>query len=637
VRRPSRRGPLRDEAVYRVAPGHWCRFDSSSELFLSALGGVPVVVEADLAALVRRRRQFQPLLRHAIAAFAETLLMGRGIGGLRAAFEVMLSTVHALLRSKAAAHGVGALLSRFEVLAERGVLVSESDALRHWAPPRAPDPAAGPAAAIDTLAVLTAGRPVLVSRCLESFEAQARIPARCLVVDDSTGDHVQQARSSAAAAGGMRLATRIGSRERCDTILELARTTGVALETIELGLGGDRRLGFSAGASRNLVLLLTAGTRVFMVDDDTLCRPGVASGPSTETSPAWAIDSSFHCRTVHAFADREAAIASAHPIRLDPLDAHARVLGSGLRSWLHSSKRDGRALARADDRALLDLWREDPTIVFSMNGVVGHSGAQWPLQVFSVVPEADGRPLRSEDIFTARLETQSIAAQVPTSTLSNVAYCSTMFVGLDNRRMLPPFLPYCRGEDVLFGRLLRLCRPPAYSADLPFTLVHDPPPREPPRLEQLAAQTGVELSYLLGDVLESFGRTAVADPVRELERLAECLRALSEPTSLAEAFRLAYVRRTASRIAAVETALSAASARRAPECWRRASAAHLRRLRGALGETASWLPLEFRDGGGREHGFELARRAVTGFADLLDAWPALWNAARAVRQHHRSA
>lgn len=43
----------------------------------------------------------------------------------------------------------------------------------------------------------------------------------------------------------------------------------------------------------------------------------------------------------------------------------------------------------------------------------------------------------------------------------------------DNRRMLPPFIPCCRGEDTLFGTFLRHALPDAYLGYVPIAVRHE--------------------------------------------------------------------------------------------------------------------------------------------------------------------
>jgi hypothetical protein len=52
----------------------------------------------------------------------------------------------------------------------------------------------------------------------------------------------------------------------------------------------------------------------------------------------------------------------------------------------------------------------------------------------------------------------------------------SQITGLDNREMLPPYMPIMRGEDRLFGYLLNFIFPAAISLDYPWAVPHLPMP-----------------------------------------------------------------------------------------------------------------------------------------------------------------
>src|SRR5262249_43053237 len=60
------------------------------------------------------------------------------------------------------------------------------------------------------------------------------------------------------------------------------------------------------------------------------------------------------------------------------------------------------------------------------------------------------------------------------ATMSDRPPSHSTFLGLDNRQLLPPFLPEGRGQDVLFQLVLLLCFPDTLYARLPWALLHEP-------------------------------------------------------------------------------------------------------------------------------------------------------------------
>src|SRR5262249_19251163 len=59
-------------------------------------------------------------------------------------------------------------------------------------------------------------------------------------------------------------------------------------------------------------------------------------------------------------------------------------------------------------------------------------------------------------------------------TISDSAWCMATALGLDNRSLLPPFMPVYRNEDGLFGLTLRACFDGVYFGYLPSTILHAP-------------------------------------------------------------------------------------------------------------------------------------------------------------------
>ena len=236
------------------------------------------------------------------------------------------------------------------------------------------------------------------------------------------------------------------------------------------------------------------------------------------------------------------------------------------------------------------------------------------------------RPSASQ--LAATLESQAIVAQVDRPTLANGAQCVTMFLGLDNRSLLPPFLPSLWSEDVLFGRLLRRCKPDAYAAELPFLLVHDPPGERDVSLSVQVEQVGVEFAYLLGDLLESVELGVYSSVAARMRALAMYLVELGEANSreFCETCRLQFLGRTAARLERIERGLR--SARRAPRLWVESAERRLRALKAAAVDDQAWIPFDLRWGRTADEAAVLAQSLTMRFGRLLLAWPAIWEAAR---------
>jgi hypothetical protein len=613
-----------------VAPGSW-RWCGAALTLQPAGGGEAVVIEPWLADLVRQRRGFRSTFAHAVSAYAE--LAGRRRAGIGPALAVLSSSLRAaLLRAPAAADelSVRRLRQEFSRLAGAGAFVSLEAVLGPLAGPLTDDAGIGGAPLV--LAVPTADRGRVLHRCLASYLlGPGRDAVECLVADDSTDE--SGTRQALEGVGARRPAAapaiaHCGRAEKERMAGQLGRAAGADPSLLRFALWGEARLGFTAGANRNAILLCTAGRRVLSVDDDTLCEPRVPRG---RRPAGWcALDSSFNARTVRRFVDGRAALDATCAAPRDVLGSHAELLGASLSRGLAPFARPGRILMDgADDNALADVLAGRGRVVLSMNGVVGHSGVAWPTRLLEMPPDG-GRGAPPPGRLAAVLEAQAVAAQVPQLTLSNRSHCSTMFLGLDNTTLLPPFLPSLRSEDVLFGRLLRLCEPHAYTAHLPFALRHEP--LEPRRLclSQLAGHVGVEFSYLLGDLLEETDLAAFTRPAGRMRALGRRLLELGTVArgELQELWRLAVLRRTAAAIDDTERALASAGPR-APAAWSAAAQRRLAALRDAAVRDDVWVPFDLR-GHGTEPGaaIETVQGLLHRFGSLLLAWPDIWEAAR---------
>src|SRR5205085_4084755 len=79
------------------------------------------------------------------------------------------------------------------------------------------------------------------------------------------------------------------------------------------------------------------------------------------------------------------------------------------------------------------------------------------------------------------------------------------FFGLDNRQLVPPFLPSGRGQDHILGVTLRSCFNRSYFAYLPYALLHLPvETRHSWAREILRKPSGISLATLFEAVIISF-------------------------------------------------------------------------------------------------------------------------------------
>jgi hypothetical protein len=501
-------------------------------------------------------------------------------------------------------------------------------------PARAPAVKPEPRPAITTIAIPTARRPAELARCVESYAAhQARFgrSARVLIVDDSTDRATLATTARTAAVVAERYGVRVDHVTRAAKdayAARLARETGVAVELLRFALLGHDALPGGPGANRNAILLAAPDELLLSVDDDTLCR--VHPAPTAHRPPC-SVDSRRDPRAFTFFRTRAEALAARADDSADVLARHERWLGAPLHAalpdWEDPQSVD---LAQASPTAFADLRHQRGRVRLTLNGVVGRSAWKWPGRYLRMEEGWSAQLLGSEDLYRDAIRTQALAAIAPRTTLSDAAYFSAMFFGLDNCGPRPPFLPVLRSQDVLFGDVLRKSLPGTYSAHLPWALEHDPIEARDVDPELVGTHAGLELSTFLSSRVGRLGRRDVGF-APTLRALGADLRGLAEGSAADFEYALRDLVRewAAFRAADLEQRLRVQPD--APAYWTRDVQRNLAAMRAAAHDVDGALPHDIPRRG--PAGWQLAREVVSCFGRLLEAWDDVLAGAR--RLHAR--
>jgi hypothetical protein len=235
----------------------------------------------------------------------------------------------------------------------------------------------------------------------------------------------------------------------------------IAREVIPEPIGAE----FAAGACRNIALLLTAGLRVIMADDDTLACTWSRRRIHGEIA--------FHGRddyTETTFHPSRADALSRVEFGGDLVREHGALLGASLRSLaMH-------AVAHYDGATSHQLMAADGvidgTVQVTMSSLLGDGTSRVGFDAFLgsgltraalyESPEMYGVALRSREVIRS-VRRPTVVAGVPLMT-----YC----VGIDNRTCTPPFPLGIRGEDAVFSAVMTAVSDSAYTAHIPVGIVH---------------------------------------------------------------------------------------------------------------------------------------------------------------------
>jgi hypothetical protein len=483
---------------------------------------------------------------------------------------------------------------------------------------------------IRTVMVPTRNRPDELRRCLTSYRANHRRFARdvrYLVVDDSTNADAAAATRRVTAlfrTDGARVGF-AGRKERMQYAQRLARRAQVPPEVVDFALFGAEGIGYTPGATRNAALLDAAGGLALFVDDDTVCDPRSAWPPARWSSPRLdlGLESRGEPRARAYFGSRWQARAFAEPVECDVLEAHERLLGRTVGECAAVTAPHALELDHISDEMLIALWRGRGDVRVTMNGVAGHSGVKWPHWNLFLPDEGSRRQLLvTEDAYEAGFLSREMVAQVPYPIISSSPFCSSMFLGLDLRRLLPPFMPVLGSEDLLFGRLVRRVFDDAYLGHLPLVLLHDPSDERILDKQLLWDSVRLETNTLIGEVMESCLRGIVSgDEGARLRSVGRRVRELAaaQRSDFEAVARLSAVRVLSARTQQLEDLLQASKGQ--PSFWARDASAYLRMLHLALEDPHCGRPIDLSAFGARALG--IAQQLLSRYAALLEAWPCL--------------
>jgi hypothetical protein len=486
-----------------------------------------------------------------------------------------------------------------------------------------------------TRVIRTCDRPEALDRLLHGLaklKSHEGIRYRTIVIDDSRSQESQH-RNRALTFGhadSEDLAVRYhGPQEQAALVGELMAAYPESADTVRWLLAPGVRHGRpTPGRSLNHALLLTAGERVILLDDDSRLEPR----PAPEQEAGLAIGAVP--QSCQFFSGREEISRLPKAVDFDPFAAHGQILGLTLGEALarFPEALDEQSLARLDLAEGAYLSSASPVLV-SVNGVFGDPGSGRSQWLYELEDDRLHRQMvASPEAYRAFTTQRHLwRGHRKTSFLLDYALMLTAGVGLDNSRPLAPTLPEGRNEDLVLGDAVKYLYPDSVAVALPWGMTHFPEP------ERLWDPAGLDLPIRPGipGFLASLARVSGGlCPAQRVNRraafLAESYRALSDASESELRNRVvqeALAERTA-RVARMQANLAHRGSY-APDYWvadvQRAIAANTRSLQ-ARGE-----PWQLEIGLGQAIAPKAAesylREVLCNYADALQLWPLLWDTA----------
>jgi hypothetical protein len=474
---------------------------------------------------------------------------------------------------------------------------------------------------VSAIGVVTRERPAQLLACLDSYLEHCRDHDRSpdFVVTDDSPDLATESptcRELARLAARFGAAIRYGSRrERDDFARALAHEAAVPLDIVRFGLLGDERCALSIGANRNSWLLDTIDSLVLAVDDDTVCRVGSAG----EAERTVVVVSEYDPTEFWFFADRDSALAATAAADVDLLACHEALLGKAV----GDPTGDGEGASR---------------VAITMTGLAGDSGMASPRYYFALDGASRERFVASEQAYRTALRSRQVVRTVRRPTISSGSFCMTTFFGVDNRSLVPPFFPVQRNSDGIFGLVLNRCFAGSRTGFLPWTLVHAPTDARAFAVEDVWADAeSLRMSDVVIDcVLASGSDGGKGSDAMRISALGERLRQFGS-LPLPE-FEMLVSNLQRHRAVAFTTLLQQRlhSHGGSPPYW----AADVERLIALMTKTAGTgtftIPRDLPGDRGADETRRLVQELILRYGDLLDAWPALVEAARRLKsKEHR--
>ncbi len=333
--------------------------------------------------------------------------------------------------------------------------------------------------AISSVCIPTADRPDCLYRVLSSYIDQAKKFNRnisfCLVddsVNSESGTHNLKNIDDLACKDGSEIFYADRTR-RAQYAKEISQLAGVPEDTLRFALLGMDWGMSTHGAARNALLLDTIGEMTIHADDDTLGLPM----ETRERSDHFFFNSDPESYTYALFDNNKEALKSVKYADIDLLSVHEQLLGKSIPVIFDefSLNKTSLDISTMSPAFLSSIGDPDQHVGVSFLGTVGDSGINvFHQYLFSTGP-AFHRLTRNEKKYRRLLRSRQILRSVPRFTITDSAYCIGMHLGLDNRSLLPPFPPMGRGEDGLFGSVLKRCLPGTHKGYIPgYAVQHLP-------------------------------------------------------------------------------------------------------------------------------------------------------------------
>lgn len=513
-------------------------------------------------------------------------------------------------------------------LVKRGLLVTDAKFLERVAGGARATPA--PLRAVFIRACDRPDRLEHLLASLAEYERRHRANRHYVVLDDSASrqavDRHRDLLREFARATGCKL-TYVGAAERARLVTTLARAVPQAAAVLPWLLADAANGQFGGGRAWNLMLLLSAGGRAILLDDDHRLplrrlddsREGLDPNPSLAS-------------TTRFFRNIDNALGAGEEVEGDPIELHLAAVGHRLGELVSTPRY---AIARGALRGLtlsrLDHLDGNARVLATHHGSYGSSRTESGLWLYHLSPEDRAEFARDRDAYLHNVEGGSVWYGYRQARATGSATFSPF--ALDNSTLLPCTNPVGRGEDALFSCVAELCHEGTLALELPVAIGHVQETARKRSPRTLSAQTPRFNYFVANFVRRQLPQFLAEEPSARLRLLAAHLRDIGAGSRQGRVRQLqeylAYSRAdTIDRLQQIYD-----GAQDAPVYWQADVRTIIQENGKALIAKAPPRLGDWPADADETACADLLQRSTNDLARAWEAWPALWSCAREQGEH----
>jgi hypothetical protein len=486
--------------------------------------------------------------------------------------------------------------------------------------------------AVSAIGVPTRGRPELLRACVTSYvEATADRELEVVIADDARDDAEAAATRQMLDALSVRPGVTLlyaGRVEKLRYAEVLAARSELRPELVRFAIAPDDTRQLGIGANRNALLLHQAGGLALQVDDDTCAE--LAPVPASQYALTISDDA---LPRGHWFPEPGSDAESLRTCQqLDPCQLHERALGRSVRGCAGAIEANVVHVGAVTGRLLRQLRRHPGHVLSTQLGIAGDvaTGSLAHYLLFGGV--ARERLHRSPAHYQHAIASRQVMAGVTSTTITDSAFCMSFALGLDHRELLPPFAPLGRNEDGIFGLVQHHCFRDGYTAMLPWTVAHRPPPRPSSRESMAEGARRVSTNDLMVRLVAASDVRALHENPRDnMGALGDHLLRLGtlDQSTFEGLMRQTLMRTRSQDLRMLRDAL--AKFGQQPNYW----AVDVHRLIDTLSEAMvrpdHSRPLDLEERFGVDEAPAAFQRRLRNYGELLHHWPTMFDAAKQLR------